>query len=164
MVRSIKVGILYMKRSSTLFLKGVICLVGIAVFGICIIVLGVSFSGNAGVYLPMMIVMLVTALPFFLALYQGLLFLSNIEKNIAFSESSARAIQKITYCAFTISALYGAAMPLIIRAAEKDDAPGVVLIGLLCIFVPLVTGVFASVLEKLLRSAIEIKSGHEVIV
>lgn len=139
-------------------------MLGLAVLGLCIILLGVSLSGNAGTFLPMMLIMLAAALPFFFALYQGLLLLSYIEKNVAFSEQSVRAIRNIKYSAFAISVLYAASMPIIINIAEKDDAPGTVLIGLIFIFAPLVTGVFAAVLEKLLRTAIEIKSENELTV
>lgn len=153
-----------MRHGSTLFLKSVIYVIGLAVLGLCIILLGVSLSGNAGMFLPVVAVMLLAALPFFFALYQGLLLLRYIEKNTAFSELSVQAIRKIKYCAFTISVLYAAAMPLIIYVAEKDDAPGAVLIGLIFIFAPLVTGVFAAVLEKLFRTAIEIKSENDLTV
>lgn len=154
-----------MSTSSTFFLKSIIYLIGLATFGLCIILLGVILSGNAGMlYLPMMLVVLVTALPFFYALRQGLLLLSYIEKNTAFSEQSIRAIRTIKHCAFTISVLYAASMPLILYIAEKDDAPGAAIIGLVVIFAPLVTGVFAAVLEKLLRTAIDIKSENELTV
>lgn len=153
-----------MRQGSTLFLKLVIYLIGIAVLGLVTILLGVSLSGNAGMYLPVVIIMLLAALPFFFALRQGLLLLSYIEKNAAFSEHSVQAIRNIKYCAFAISVLYAASMPVIIYVADKDDAPGAVLIGLVFIFAPLVTGVFAAVLEKLLRAAIEIKSENELTV
>lgn len=45
-------------------------------------------------------------------------------------------------------------MPYIIYVAYKDDAPGVVLMGLVFIVALLIVSVFASVLERLLRSAL----------
>ena len=153
-----------MKRGSTLFLKVVIYLIGLAVLGLCAILGGVSISGNGGMFLPVVLVMLITAIPFFYALYQGLLLLGYIEKGTAFSELSVKAIQNIKNCAFTISVLYAAAMPYIIYVADKDDAPGAVMIGLVFIFAPLVTGVFAAVLEKLLRNAIDIQSENDLTV
>lgn len=143
-------------------MKGVIYLIGLAVLGICVIIGGVSISGNAGVYLPVLLVLLLTAVPFFFGLYQGLLLLNYIERNIAFSSHSVKAIQNIKYCAFAVSTLYAAAMPLIIYAAQKDDAPGAVAIGLIICFAFLVTGVFAAVLQKLLENGMEIKSENEL--
>lgn len=153
-----------MKQGSTLFLKLVIYLIGLAVLGLCVIIGGVSISGNAGMYLPILLCIFITAMPFFFALYQGLLLLNYIEKGTAFSERSVKAIQNIKYCAFTISVIYAASMPIIIMVAEKDDAPGAVLMGLVFIFAPLVTGVFAAVLQKLFQNAIDIKSENDLTV
>lgn len=145
-------------------MKVVIYLIALAVLALCVIIGGVSVSGNGGIYLPMLIVMLIAAAPFFFALYQSLLLLSYIDSNTAFSDLSVKAIQNIKYSAFTISALYAASMPLIIYVADKDDAPGAVLMGLVFIFAPLVTGVFAAVLQRLLQNAIDIKSENDLTV
>ncbi len=154
----------YMKQGSTLFLKSVIYLFGLAVLGVCVIIVGVSVSGNAGMFLPMMLVMLITAVPFFYALYQGLLLLGYIDNNTAFSDLSVKAIQNIKQCAFTISVLYAAGMPYIIYVADKDDAPGAVMMGLVFIIAPLIICVFAAVLQKLLQNAIAIKSENDLTV
>ncbi|RJQ34259.1 DUF2975 domain-containing protein [Candidatus Parcubacteria bacterium] len=153
-----------MKNGSTLFLKAVIYLIGLLVLGICILLIGGMVSGNAGMFLPLMLGMLVSAVPFFYALYQGLLLLRYIDTNTAFSESSVRAIKTIKLCAGGISALYALLMPYLAYVAEIDDAPGVVLLGLVFIFATLVTSVFAAVLEKLLRNAIDIKSENDLTV
>lgn len=153
-----------MKKGSTLFLKAVLYLIGLLVLGLCAILVGMSVSGNAGMFLPVFMLMLAAALPFFYALYQGILLLRYIDTNTAFSELSVKAIMTIKYCAFSISALYAAGMPLMIYAAEKDDAPGIVLLGLVVIFATLVVGVFAAVLERLLQNAIDIKNENELTV
>lgn len=153
-----------MKQGSTLFLKSVIYFLGLGVLGLCIAILYVMIWGKAGMFIPIMLGMLVTALPFFIALYQGLLLLRYIDENTAFSNQSVQAIQKIKYCAFTISALYAVGMPYIVYVMEKDDAPGGILIGLVLTFAPLVVGVFASVLQKLLQNAIDIKSENDLTV
>ncbi len=139
-------------------------LIGLAVLGLCVIIGGVSISGNAGMFLPILLIMLITAIPFFYALYQGVLLLKYIEKGTAFSDLSVKAIQNIKYCAFTISVLYAAGMPLIIYVADKDDAPGAVVLGLFCIFAFSVVAVFAAVLEKLLQNAIDIKKDNDLTV
>ncbi len=153
-----------MKHVSTLFLKTVIYLLGLAVLGICIIIVGVSVSGNAGMYLPVMIGVFLTALPFFHALYQGILLLRYIEKNTAFSDASVKAIRTIEYCAFTISTMYALMMPYIIYAANIDDAPGAPFIALVCIVTTVIVGVFAAVLQRLLQSAIDFKSENDLTV
>ncbi len=153
-----------MKKGSTLFLKSVIVLLGLVAIGVCIIIVGVTVSGNAGIGLPIMIGVFLTAIPFLYALYQGMELLRSIERNTAFSQASVRAITRIEYCAFIISSLYAAMMPFIIHIAEVDDAPGVVLVGLVCIFAPLVVGVFAAVLQRLLQNAVDLQSESDLTV
>lgn len=153
-----------MQLGSTLFLKAVICLIGLAAAGFCVILLGVTLSGNAGMYAPLLLGMCATAVPFFYALSRGLLLLSYIDKNTAFSEQSVAAIRAIKWCTAIISVFYALAMPFIVSIAEKDDAPGVIVVALVLIFAPLVTAVFAAVLEKLLHSAVDIKSENDLTV
>ncbi|MBP2113589.1 hypothetical protein J2Z70_003750 [Paenibacillus silagei] len=55
-------------------------------------------------------------------------------------------------------------MPLFYLMAEKDDAPGIIVIGMILIFASLVIAVFAAVLQKLLKDAIELKSENDLTV
>jgi Protein of unknown function (DUF2975) len=153
-----------MNKGSTLFLKAVIGLIGLLVLGLLVIFAGVIYAGNAGVFLPLFLFMFVPAVPFYIALHQGLQLLKYIDAKEAFSEKSVRALTTIKYSAFAISALYALGMPLIIYVAQKDDAPGVVLVGLVFIFAPFVVGVFAAVLERLIRSGLDLKSENDLTV
>ncbi len=156
-----------MKRGSTFFLKGAIVLIGLIVLGLCIF--GLPWIANeaaehypAYLLYPILIVLYTTAIPFFFALYQALKLLSYIDKNKAFSELSVKALKNIKYCATTISILYAVAMPLLFIIAEKDDAPGIIVLGLLFILASMVIAVFAAVLQKLLKDAIDIKSDNDL--
>jgi len=154
-----------MKKGSTLFLKIVIYAIGALVLGICIFALPrIIVSDNTGYYVPILLGLYVTAVPFFIALYQSLKLLGYIDKNTAFSELGVRALGNIKYCAVVISGLFALGMPYIFYAADLDDAPGVVLIALIIIFASAVIGVFAAVLQKLLKNVIEIKSENELTV
>ncbi|MDA5111097.1 DUF2975 domain-containing protein [Brevibacillus thermoruber] len=104
------------------------------------------------------------AIPFYFALYQAFKLLSYIDQNKAFSELSVIALKKIKYCAITINILYVVGMPLFYLMAEVDDAPGIIVIGLVMIFASMVIGVFAAVLQKLLKEAIEIKAENDLTV
>src|SRR3989344_3295517 len=127
-----------MKKSSTLFLKLVISLIGIVVL-VLITVFTISVVSDwGGLFLPILIIMYVTAIPFFFALYQTLKLLRYIDKNIAFSELSVKALRNIKYCAIIISALYVAGMPFLVSIADKDDAPGAVGFGLIFILASIV--------------------------
>src|SRR4051812_14402852 len=110
-----------MTNGSTLFLKVVIYLIGLAILGLCVILIGNAFGNpHVGYYFPILIGAAIAAIPFFYGLYQGLLLLRYIDTNTAFSHQSVKAIRTITYCAFTISTMYAAGMPYIIWAAHKD--------------------------------------------
>jgi biotin transporter BioY len=105
-----------------------------------------------------------TAIPFYFALYQAFKLLIYIDKNTAFSELSVKALKNIKYCAIAISILYVLGMPLFYLIAELDDAPGIILIGMVIIFASMVVAVFAAVLQKLLKNAIDIKSENDLTV
>ena len=108
--------------------------------------------------------MYVSVIPFFVALYQAFKLLSYIDKNQAFSELSVKALKNIKFCAMTISGLYVVIMPFVFLVADLDDAPGLVIIGMVPIFASMVIAVFAAVLQRLLQEAIDIKSENDLIV
>lgn len=154
-----------MIQGSTLFLKVVIYCIALLVLAICVILLGNAFANpDVGMYFPLLIDMTIAAIPFLYGLYQGLVLLRNIDKNTAFTAQSVQAIEKVKYCACTISVLYAIAMPYAIWAADKDDAPGVVLLWLVLTFAPFVVGVFAAVLQRVFQSAMDIKSENDLTV
>lgn len=163
-----------MKRSSTLFLKIAVIFIGIPVLALCIFLLpqiakeaneAVAKGSNlAYVVYGILIVMYVSAIPFYFALYQSFNLLSYIDKNQAFSQISVIALKKIKNCAILISGFYVVAIPFVYIVAEADDAPGLIIIGMVFIFAPLVIAVFAAVLQRLLQEAIEIKTENDLIV
>ncbi|WP_074600383.1 DUF2975 domain-containing protein [Sediminibacillus halophilus] len=160
-----------MKRGTTLFLRTAVILIGIPVLALCIFVVPEIGNFIAELYPEMAylkylvwIDLYATAIPFYFALYQAFKLLSYIDKSKAFSELSVKALKKITYCAVTISAFYVVGMPLFYLMAEADDAPGIILIGMLVIFAALVIAVFAAVLQRLLQEAIHIKSENDLTV
>jgi len=150
-----------MKRGSTIFLKTVIFFIGIIVLALCIFWLP-SFANYF--HYPVLIGVYATAITFFFALYQALKILSYIDKNKAFSELSVKALKYIKYCAVTISIIYAGLIPLIFPIADADDAPGLVGFPVIIIFASIVVAVFAAVLQKLLKEAIDIKSENDLTV
>ncbi|MFE4704447.1 DUF2975 domain-containing protein [Peribacillus simplex] len=160
-----------MKLGTTLFLKIAVILIGIPVLALCIFVVPEIANFAAELYPDMtylkyliLIDLYASAIPFYFALYQAFKLLSYIDKNKAFSELSVRALKTIKNCAITISGLYVVGMPLFYLIAEMDDAPGIILIGMVVIFASLVIAVFAAVLQRLLQEAIDIKSENDLIV
>ncbi|MDQ0209310.1 magnesium-transporting ATPase (P-type) [Alkalicoccobacillus murimartini] len=114
--------------------------------------------------IPLIIGLYLTAFAFFVALYQAIKLLGLIDKNEAFSELSVRALTVIMTCAVIISIFYVAVLPLLYAVAEIEDAPGIIVIGLVILFASTVIAVFAAVLKKLFKHAIEIKSENDLTV
>ena len=154
-----------MKQGSTLFLKLVISLIGLVVLALCVFLLSAVISSqDAGDFLPVLLGMYIAAVPFFFALYQTLKLLVYVDKSEAFSYLSVKALKNIKYCAIAISAVYVASMPFIVHVADKDDAPGFTALGLVIILASIAIATFASVLQKLLQEALDIKSENDLTV
>lgn len=160
-----------MKRGTTIFLKIALFLIGIPILALWIVVLpliikdaGEGSAQMAYVLYGILTIMFVSTIPFYVALYQAFTLLNYIDKNKAFSDISVKALKKIKNCATTISILFMAGMPLFYIVGEVDDAPGVIVIGMVIIFASMVISVFAAVLQRLLQEAIHIKSENDLTV
>lgn len=163
-----------MNRGSTLILKIALIAIGIPILALCIIALPkiamIAFeefqNGAVLAYIVfgILFIMYVSAIPFYLALYQAFQLLKYIDKNQAFSELSVTALKKIRNCGIAISGFYVLALPLLYIVAEWDDAPGLILIGFVIAGASMVVAVFAAVLKKLLQEAIAIKSENDLTV
>ena len=158
-----------MERGSTIFLKVAVFLIGTPVLALCIFG-GIWLANNpansnyAYMLYPILIGMYVSVIPFFVALYQAFKLLSYIDKKQAFSELSVTALKNIKFCAMTISGLYVVIIPFVYLLALQDDAPGLIVIGMVPTFASLVIAVFGAVLQKLLKDAIDIKSENDLTV
>ncbi len=158
-----------MKKGSTLLLKAAVCVIGAIVLTLCIVMavqIIIELAGPHPETAPSLyhfaVILYTTAIPFFIALYQGFKMLTYIDKNNAFSDLSVKALKKIKYCAITISILYTANLPFLYQLAQYEDAPGIMLLGLIMVFAFLVVATFSAVLEKVLRSAIDIKLENDL--
>jgi hypothetical protein len=159
------------KPGSTTFLKAVILLFGIAVLALCVFAVPEIANFAAELYPDfafinalVFIVLYGSAIPFYIALYQAFRLLGYIDQNQAFSDTSVQVLKNIKYCAIAISCIFVLGMPLFYLMAERDDAPGIIVIGMIIIFASLVIAVFAAVLQKLLNEAIELKSENDLTV
>lgn len=163
-----------MKKGSTLFLKAAVILIGLPVLALCMFLLPqIANEANeaaergsdlAFAVYAILMVMYLSAVPFYFALYQSFNLLTYIDRNQAFSDLSVIALKKIKNSAIVISGLYVVGLPFVYVLAEVDDAPGLILIGMGMIFAPLVVAVFAAVLQRLLKEAIDYKEENDLIV
>lgn len=158
-----------MKQGTTLFLKLAVMFIGIPILALCIfgvywVVNNPVDSNYIYIIYPILTSIYVSAIPFYIALYMAFRLLNYIDDNNAFSLLSVKALKNIKRCAITISGLYVIIMPFIYLLADKGDAPGLIIIGMIPIFASIVIAVFAAVLERLLKEAIDIKSENDLTV
>lgn len=156
-------------KTETLFLKTVIILMGLAAGALCVFFMPWFSKGaldsfpNGWVY-PIIIIMYASVIPFLVALYQAFRLLGYMDRNKAFSDISVGTLKKIKYCALSFSLLYVASLPFLYLIADLDDAPGLIVIGMVFVFAAFVIAVFAAVLQKLLHNALIIKSENDLTV
>ncbi len=154
-----------MKLSPTIILKGTVYFIGLVVLGLCLFVLPAGIiSDKTGEYRYILAGLYVTAIPFFMALHQTLKLLSNIDSGKAFSLDSVHALRTIKKYGLTISVLFALGMPYIFYVADKDDAPGVVAIGLVIIGASFVIATSAAVFQNLVQTAVNIKMENDLTV
>ena len=114
---------------------------------------------------PVIIYMYLASIPFFAALYQAFKLLGYIGQNQVFSLSAVKALRTIKYCAVTLSVLIIMAVVYIGTQHNKDDDPaGAIAIGLITSFISIVIATAAAVFEKLLQSAVDLKSENDLTV
>jgi hypothetical protein len=160
-----------MKRSSTIFLQIVIVFIGIG--ALALMLWEPHLEGRNAhatpfeIYFkdPFLAYAYAASIAFFVALYQAFKLLGYIGANQVFSQRSVKALRTIKYCAMTLVAfIVGAEAYLFIFVRGKDDIAGGVMIGLLMVFVSVVAATAAAVFERLLQSAVEIKSENDLTV
>lgn len=160
-----------MKKVSLLFLQG-----GIVLFGggiLFFLLLEPHLEGrNVGatwvqIYFhdPFLTYVYVSSLCFFFALFQAVRVLQYIKHQRIFSAQAVVAIQKIKYCSFLLAAsIVGAEGYFFLFMRGKDDIAGGVMMGLVLLFITAVVGIAASVGEKTLQSAVDMKSEQDLTV
>lgn len=154
-----------MNTGSTMFLRIVIYIIGVAV--LAVLAFGIPYmiiSSDTGLLLPVLIGMYIPSVPFFIALYQGHKLLNFIDAEAPFSEQSVSAIWVIKYCAAIVSIFYAAMIPYVHYVSIQNDAPGVVILCGFFVFASLIVSVFAAVLQKLVQSALDIKTENDLTV
>lgn len=153
-----------MKRSSIIFLRVVIVLIGIG--ALAFMLWEPHLEGrNAHATLfeiyfkdPFLAYAYMASAPFFMALYRAFKLLGGVAQNKAFSPDSVRALRIIKYCGVALAAFTIAPVACLFIARPGDDIAGGVAIGLFLIFASVVIAAAAAVFEKILQSALDIKS------
>lgn len=159
-----------MKRGSTTFLKSVLIIVALAILAGLLFfptIEGRNTNHNFfQIYFqdPFLAYVYLTSVPFFLAFYQAFRLLGLIEHNKTFTQAGVARLRNIKYCALAFAGFVIPTMPYIFAFAQDDDAPGVVLIGVVLVFAAIVVTTAAAVFQALLQNAVDIKSENDLTV
>lgn len=160
-----------MKRSSTIFLQIVIVLIGIG--SLLLLLWEPHLEGrnvNATLFEiyfkdPFLAYIYIGSIAFFSALYQAFKLLGNIGRDEVFSLSSVMALRTIKYCALIIIGfILGAEAYIFIAIRGTDDTAGGVAMGMAILFVSAVVATTATVFEKTLQAAVNMKSENDLTV
>lgn len=159
------------RRSSTIFLQTVIVLIGVGALALMLwephlegrnahaTVFEIYFKD------PFLAYAYLASIAFFVALFQAFTLLGYIGQNRVFSLDSVRALRTIKHCAMILVVMIAGALGYIFIAVRgKDDIAGGVAIGLFMIFMSVVIGTAAAVFERLLQTAVDMKSENDLTV
>jgi hypothetical protein len=158
-----------MTRGSIFFLRAVILLVGVGVLASMLWepqLEGRNANADlATIYFrdPFLAYAYVGALPFFFGLYQAFKLLGYVGQGQAFSPAAVKALRYIKYCALAVIGFIVGGEAYILLGVSDDRAGGVAM-GLFMSFALVVTAAAAAVLERVLQSAVDLKSEHNLTV
>ena len=158
-----------MKRGSTLFLKGVILLIGVGVAA------GMIWfpqtEGRAAnldlisIYTdPFILYMYLASAAFFVGLYQAIKLLNFIDANKAFSQGAVNTLKHMKFASLSLIGFITVATFYIRSFAHGDDPAGPMALGILATFALAVIATAAAVFQKLLQNAVDIKSENDLTV
>ncbi len=156
-----------MKRSSTFFLQTVIVLIGIGALALLLWepqIEGVNANAtNVEIYFkdPFLALVYAGSVPFFIALYQACKVLGYAGRDTVFSEAAVKALRTIKYCAIAIIGFVAAEELFIVLHHGSDDIAGGVFMGVLITFGSIVIATAAAMFERILQSAVEMKSEND---
>lgn len=159
-----------MKRISIIFLQVVVILIGIGVLAFLLWEPHVE-GRNIGatvfeIYFkdPFLAYVYLASISFFVGLYQVFKLLRYIGRNSIFSQSSLKALRTIKYCAIVlITFILGAeAYFFIFQASKGEDIAGGVAMGFVMLFISFIIATGATLFEKILQNAVDMKSENDL--
>jgi hypothetical protein len=157
-----------MKRISIVFLQAVIVLIAIVALAIMIrLPLTEGRAANLDLFSiyadPFILYGYAASIAFFVALYKAFKLLGYIGQNKVFSSSSVKALKSIKYCAIVLSILIVlAGLYIKLFHSKEDDPAGFLAMSIVTTFVSIVVATAAAIFEKLLQTAIDMKSENDL--
>lgn len=158
-----------LKRSSTAFLQGVIVLIGIV--ALALLLWEPHLEGRNAhatvfeVYFkdPFLAYAYIGSIPFFVALYHGFKVLGFAGRNQVFSQAAVNALRTIKFCAIALIGFVAVGEIFILMNVNEDRAGGVFM-GILITFGSIVMATAAATFERILQSAVDLKSENDLTV
>jgi len=154
--------------------KSMVYLLGLAVIVVCAILLPElareekTSNPNVSSAMPFLIGAWIMSIPIFIALWHTIKLLNLVDKGLAFSKQSVKALQNIKVCAaaFTLLVLAGASLVIIIARLENptEDVTPVVTFGFIFTFISTAIAIFVAVVQKLINDAINMKKENDLII
>lgn len=158
-----------MKLGATIFLRGVLVLLGLG--ALAFLLVEPRFEGrNAHATLfeiyfrdPFLAYLYVGSIPFFVGLWHGIRVLAQVGRNEEFSPSALRSVRVIRNCALgCLAAIAGAELFILLN--ESDDRAGGVAMGVIFSFGALLVVTAMTLLERTLQKAVDLQSEHDLTV
>jgi hypothetical protein len=158
-----------MKHGSTLYLKGIILLIAIVVFG------GMIWfpqtEGRAAnldllsIYAdPFIIYLYIGSIPFFVGLYQAFTLLNLIDANKAFSQAAVNTFKNMKLASLSLIGFIALALFYIRFGAQGEDPAGPTMLGFCVSLAFGVIATAAAIFQKLLQNAVDMKSENDLVV
>ncbi|WP_208559066.1 DUF2975 domain-containing protein [Marinilactibacillus kalidii] len=97
--------------------------------------------------------LITTGVCFLFMVAQSFKLIVHIDENEAFSVSTISCLKNIRNAGSMMTAIYLMLLPIVYLVADRDDAPGLILIGLFFLFFSAVIVAFADVLNILFSNA-----------
>ena len=157
-----------MKRISTVFLQVVIVLIGVA--AVALLLLEPQVEGRNAhatqfeIYFkdPLLAYAYIASIPFFVALYQAFKVLGYASQNQVFAPAAVKSLRTIKYCALALIGLVVVGEIFILLGGAME--PPAVVMGIMAIFGSIVIAAAAAMFERILQSAVELKSENDLTV
>lgn len=160
-----------LNRTSTLFLRVAVSAIGLGVLALCVYLLPIMWAEaykewplHGYAVRGVVVAMYLSTVPFYLGIYKGWRILDATDRGQAFSLQSVANLRVISYAAAVISFIYALSLPFFYIWADNTDAPGLMVIGLFFVGMPLIISVAVGILRRLLAEAVKAKNENDLTV
>ena len=158
-----------MKHGSTLFLQFVVVLIGIGALAFLLWEPQVEGVNKHATFLEVyfkdafLAYVYLGSILFFVALYQAFKVLGYAGRNQIFSQAAVNALRTIKYCAIGIICFVAISV-IFMASGDPDDRPPGIFMRILVAFPSIVVATAAAMFERVLQSAVDLKSENDLTV